>query len=230
MAITKSIIFNSFRYSLPIISGYFPLGFICGILLTKAGLNFYEVVLMSTFVFAGSAQFIAASLLVAGQNPFAIIMTTFIINLRHFLMSLNLSSVIESKKIPFLVAFAHGITDETYAINIEKYSDKEWCDRHAIAVNIIANLVWITSNFSGAYLGEVVEISGDFAGFILIAMFVSLLVVNIKGYIYIITALFAGVISLLLLPLLNSNLYIILASIIACTIAYFLDSKGEEDD
>ena len=71
----------------PICLGYVPIGMAFGVLAQKAGLTPLQIGLMSIMVFAGSAQFIAVSMLTGGASVPAIITTTFVVNLRHVLMS-----------------------------------------------------------------------------------------------------------------------------------------------
>jgi len=67
---------------------------------------------MLLIVFAGSSQFIAVSMIGANSSIEAIIMATFVVNLRHFLMSSVLVKFLGSKKKNFLLIYAHGVTDE----------------------------------------------------------------------------------------------------------------------
>jgi hypothetical protein len=52
---------------------------------------------MSAFVFAGSAQFIALGLLAAGTALPLVILTTFVVNLRHLLYAVSLIDLIGNK-------------------------------------------------------------------------------------------------------------------------------------
>ncbi|MGD9037717.1 MAG: AzlC family ABC transporter permease, partial [Syntrophobacterales bacterium] len=65
----------------PICLGYFPIGLAFGVLAQKAGLHPVEIALMSILVFAGSAQFIAVSMISGGATVLSIVITTFVINL-----------------------------------------------------------------------------------------------------------------------------------------------------
>jgi len=47
----------------PIIMGYIPVGFALGVMAADAGLDPLQMGLMSLFVYAGSAQFIAVDML-----------------------------------------------------------------------------------------------------------------------------------------------------------------------
>ena len=73
------------KMAIPICIGYIPLGIASGILSQKAGLSPIEIGFLSLFVFAGSGQFITSSMLIAHSSMFSIILTTFIVNLRHIL-------------------------------------------------------------------------------------------------------------------------------------------------
>ena len=73
--------------ALPIVLGYVPVGFAYGVLALKAGLPAIPAALMSMIVFAGSAQFIAVGLLAVDAPALTVILTTFVVNLRHLLMS-----------------------------------------------------------------------------------------------------------------------------------------------
>lgn len=78
---------SGIKSSLPIVMGYLPIGFAYGLLGVKSGFSVLQVFALSLFVYAGSAQFIAITLLSSGTNAITLIMTIFIVNLRHFLYS-----------------------------------------------------------------------------------------------------------------------------------------------
>ena len=72
--------------ALPIIFGYFFIGFAAGALAARVGMSVLEVSLLSLLVFAGSAQFVFAPLYTGSAA--VLIFTIFLFNLRHFLYSL----------------------------------------------------------------------------------------------------------------------------------------------
>ena len=111
------------KMAIPICIGYIPLGIASGILSQKAGLSPIEIGFLSLFVFAGSGQFITSSMLIAHSSMFSIILTTFIVNLRHILMSSTLSQYFSKCNKKFLLFFSHEITDETFAINLIKFKE-----------------------------------------------------------------------------------------------------------
>ncbi|MEI7849888.1 MAG: AzlC family ABC transporter permease, partial [Chloroflexota bacterium] len=75
------------RDELPILLGVVPFGMIYGILALSAGLSPFDAQAMSSVVFAGSAQFMTAKLISAAPPGLIVILTGFVINLRHALYS-----------------------------------------------------------------------------------------------------------------------------------------------
>lgn len=92
--------------SWPICVGYFPLGFAFGVLAQKAGFDMLDIALMSVLVYAGSSQFIAVAMLSSGAAPASIVLTTFMVNLRHVLMGSSLAVYLHSASRRFLSVFA----------------------------------------------------------------------------------------------------------------------------
>src|SRR3990172_12658401 len=75
------------RAGLPVVLGYLSIGFAAGVVQRASGLSVAEVMLMSLVLYAGSAQFVAASMIAAASPPLAVIATVLFVNLRHLLLS-----------------------------------------------------------------------------------------------------------------------------------------------
>jgi 4-azaleucine resistance transporter AzlC len=71
---------------------------------------------MSLFVFAGSSQFIALTLLGTGAGLAVILLTTFVVNLRHALYSATLLPHVAGLGQRWRIPLAFGLTDETFAV------------------------------------------------------------------------------------------------------------------
>ncbi len=202
----------------PICLGYIPIGLAFGVLAQKAGLSPSAVALMSVLVFAGSSQFIAVSMMANGAAPAAIIMTTFMVNLRHLLMSSSLSVFLKTVSIKKLSLFAYGVTDESFAVNHARFSSGDWGVDRALALNYFANLTWVISTVAGGFCGQFIPAGFLGIDYALIAMFICLLVFQLKGRLYVLTAIFAGGLAVVLALLIPGNAYIVLASIAAATL------------
>lgn len=202
--------------------GYFPTGLALGVLAQKAGLPWWAVAMMSVMVFAGSAQFICVAMLSAGASVPAIILTTFVVNLRHVLMSSALAVYLQGVNHKFLALYAYGVTDESFAINLTRFRKGGWDRRRALVVNQFANSVWIVATICGALAGQFVPRGALGIDYALTGMFICLLVFQLRGRIYVITGLIAAALSTLWYLLVPGDSYIVGASMSAATIGYFL--------
>ena len=78
-------------WSMPVLLGFSPIGAAYGLLSRQAGIGVWDTLASSLFIFAGSSQFVAVSMLQNGIGAAAIISSIFIVNFRHILMSASLS-------------------------------------------------------------------------------------------------------------------------------------------
>ncbi len=71
--------------------GALPFGMIYGVSAISAGIPASIAQAMSCIVFAGSAQFVIVQLIAAGTPSLVVILTAFIVNIRHILYSASVS-------------------------------------------------------------------------------------------------------------------------------------------
>lgn len=211
----------------PICLGYIPLGLAMGVLGQKAGLYPFQVTFMSLCVFAGSGQFIAVSMISAGASIPSIIITTFMVNLRHLLMSSSLAVHFNGECRKKITLLSYGIVDETFAVNINKLKSKEWNIISAIVVNFTAFSAWVISTTTGCYFGKFIPENGFGLDYALTAMFITLLIFQLNGRRFYQTAIISGVTAVITASLLPGNSYIIIASITAATIGVFLKKRNK---
>src|SRR5204862_5680087 len=76
---------------LPILLGVLPFGMIYGVSAISAGIPASIAQAMSCIVFAGSALFVIAQLIATGTPALVVILTAFIVNIRHLLYSASVS-------------------------------------------------------------------------------------------------------------------------------------------
>ena len=119
-----ALFFRGCKDILPLIIAAIPFGIVYGAMGQSLGLTQWQVMGMSLFVFAGSSQFIAVTLLASAAAFPVIIMTVFIVNLRHMLYSASLMPVAD--KVPALlrVPMAFWLTDESFAIAATRLRSK----------------------------------------------------------------------------------------------------------
>jgi len=75
-----------------------------------------EAGLMSLLVYAGSSQFIAVEMISKGTMWLPIVITTFFVNLRHFLMSSTIFHLLNRQPLRTLIFLSAQLTDESFAV------------------------------------------------------------------------------------------------------------------
>ena len=114
--------FQAMRDMLPLLVGAMPFGIIYGTLAASAGLSAAQAMGMSLLVFAGSAQFIALSLLSGGAGMAVVLLTTLVVNLRHALYSATLQPFVRHLPARWRVPLAFWLTDEAFAVVQQRYA------------------------------------------------------------------------------------------------------------
>jgi 4-azaleucine resistance transporter AzlC len=210
----------------PIGLGYLPIGLALGVLGRNAGLDPLHIGLMSLLVFAGSAQFIAVAMIGAGAAPAVIVATVFMVNLRHLLMSGVLTVHLRGAGQGFLALFAYGVTDESFAVNHTRFRSGGWDRQRALVVNQAANAVWILATVAGGYLGGFLVAGAFGLDFALIAMFLCLLVYQLRSRLHQVTGVVAGVLAVAWSLLVPGHSYIMVAACGAATAGFLLGRRG----
>lgn len=105
----------------PMLVGVIPFGMIYGVLATSAGLPTYTAQAMSSILFAGSSQFIAAQLFDQGAPGLVMVLTIFVVNLRHALYSASIAPYVQHLTARWKVVIAYLLTDEAYAASIDHF-------------------------------------------------------------------------------------------------------------
>jgi len=207
------------KRALPIVFGYVPIGFAYGVLAGKSGLSESNTLLMSLIVFAGSAQFIAVGLFASGTGPAAVILTTFVVNLRHMLMAASLAPYLSGWKKRYLAFFSYELTDETFALHSSAAGKLNECRLEALSLNMTAQVSWVIGTLLGivasGLIGDIKPLGLDYA---LAAMFIGLLVGQCESPVRIITAIISGIIATLLYLAGWHQFHIIIATIAGATL------------
>lgn len=104
------------RSGLPVIAGFVPVGIAYAIIARQAGFSPFETVLMSATVLAGSSQIMAAGMVLQGAGLAAIIFATFVLNLRHLIMSTCVIRSFPDAPLRWRLLASFGVVDESFAV------------------------------------------------------------------------------------------------------------------
>jgi len=159
-------------YTLPIFAAFWFLGMTYGIYMHVLGFSFWYPMLMSLTIFAGSAEFVAATMLLGAFNPLQALAMTLMINARHLFYGISMLNKYRGNGLKDIYLI-FGMCDETFSINytadVPPEVDRGW---FMFFVTLLNHFYW----FSGATLGGIFGslLNFDLAGldFVMTAMFV----------------------------------------------------------
>lgn len=210
----------------PTILGYAGIGIAAGVVGKSVGLSILEIALMSILIYAGSAQFIICGMIAIQAPISAIILTTFLVNLRHFLMSMSVAPYFKKESLKTSVGIGTLLTDESYgvlmtALNNDCSVSSKWTN----GLNLTAYISWIFATVIGGLLGKWIPdphlLGLDFA---LVAMFVGLFVLQVdlpirKQTKKTVLVLLTVCVSLyFLMAFVSPELSILIATLLGCTV------------
>lgn len=212
--------------AMPLCLSYIPIGLACGILLHASGFNFIMILLISCVVFSGGAQFVLASLMLAHSTLLTIFLTLFFLEMRYALLGSSLSRYIHDESQRFVFIFAISMNDENYAVNYLKFvTDKHWTPKDALMVEHYSLITWSVSNMVGALIGSTVHIDLEIVDFALTALFIYMIVTQLRDHLKVLMALFSAVLAVIFLVITKSTLGIIIATLIASLTGFAIENQ-----
>lgn len=165
-----------FLDTIPVLTGYLFLGMGFGILLSENGYGVLWALAMSIFVFAGSGQYLAVSLLANSAGLLSAAIATLLVNARHLFYGISLLEKYKGagKKKPYMI---FALTDETYSL-VTQNEPPEGMSRHSycFAVSMLDHIYWIIGCTLGALAGQFIPINYEGIEFVLTALFVTMFV------------------------------------------------------
>jgi len=199
MTSKKASFWAGVRAEFPLLIGVFPFGLIYGALALNAGLSTAAAQLMSSIVFAGSSQFVAAQLVQEAAPVFVIVFTIAVVNLRHVLYSASLAPYLKNLSLKWKVLLSYLLTDEAYAPSIIKFEEEGMTSSShwfLLGAGFSLWFTWQTSTALGIFLGTAIPESWplDFA---LPLTFIAMVVPVLKDKPVIAAALSAGIVAII---------------------------------
>ena len=239
-------ILRGVRAGAPVAVGYVPMAMAFGVLATqvdRAGhplLSFLQAGAMSLFVYAGASQFASLGMLAAGASAVSIVLATFVLNFRHFLMSVALSRRLPLRQgghpvyhvLPLALGF--GITDETFVV---ASLEERLGIRYFVGLILTVYLAWFTGTLIGAGFSSLIPpVIARGMGVALYAMFIAILIPGVKkALVNGLVAVAGGVLAWgasMLLPAIPGGWRIVIAILAASALGVVIggdEDKADED-
>ncbi len=168
--------------AVPVILATAPFGLLLGAVASQKGLSLLEIGLMSTLVFAGSAQFVAVEIWSTPAPWLALGFSALLVNLRHVLMGTSISpklGLFPPAVRPFAMYF---LVDELWAMAEARAAAQPLTPAFYFGMGIVFLIGWnfwsLLGGIIGPVLGNPADIGFDFA---FSAIFIVLIVGFWKG-------------------------------------------------
>lgn len=218
------------KAGLPVILGFIPVGIAYAIIARQAGFSVFQTCLMSLTVFAGASQMMAAGMVAETSSIIAIVIATFILNLRHIIMSMCVFNKMDSGKgMKYVAAF--GVTDESFAVFT---TDKKHNSiKYFLGLMFIGYASWNVGTLIGAIASDILPTVVTLSlGISLYAMFIGLLVPNLKGNWKLAALVLLTCVCNFLLNLIIESSWALVISTIVCAFigVFFVDLKEDTNN
>ena len=162
----------AFPHTIPILTGFLVLGIAYGIYMKALGFSPVVPILISIFVFAGSMQFVAGSVLTGLFAPVSTFLLTLMVNARHVFYGISMLEKyrdLGKKKFPTVF----WMCDESFSINVSaevpEGVDRGW---FYFFVSLLDYSYWVIGTTLGAILGQFIPFDTTGVDFAMTALFV----------------------------------------------------------
>ena len=200
----QSIFLSGVKDTFPLVVAAMPFGLVFGAMGQAQGLADWVTLSISIFVFAGASQFIAITMLAAGAALPVIVLTVFIVNLRHMLYSVSLIPVVRDLPLKWRWPMAFTLTDETFAVVYNKMSLSRTHQNlpiYYLGSSVFMYLNWILCTWMGIVLGSQLPSLTSFGlDIAMVVAFIGIVVPNLKLPSHWLCAITAAVSGLLTYP------------------------------
>ena len=217
------------RAEIPLLIGVSPFGMIYGVLALEAGIPPLQAQAMSAIVFAGSSQFIVTQLVALSIPSLVIVLTIFVVNLRHALYSASIAPHIQKLSPAWKVLLGYLLTDEAYAVAIRRYADdpvpgeNPYGHGFFLGAGLALWSTWQISTALGIWLGAVIPGAWQL-DFTLALTFIAIVIPQIRDRASLAAAASAGVVALLAFNL-PYKLGLIVAALTGITAGLVLEAR-----
>ena len=219
---------------IPTLLGYIGIGIAAGVVGKSAHLSVLEITLLAVIIYAGASQFIVSGLMLVATPISAIIFTVFLVNSRHFLMSMATAPTFRKYSLLNNIGIGSLLTDESFAVAMNAIANKEPINAAWMhGLNLTAYITWILSCFIGALIGEWLPDPTKFGlDYALVAMFIGLLYLQLIGdktkllRNRVIAMLTVTVLLVLLLRFISSEMAILISTFAGCFMGVAMERKA----
>jgi 4-azaleucine resistance transporter AzlC len=208
--VRRGAFFAGFSAIAPLWLGVVPFGVVYAVIARDAGLSVVETQAMSVLVFAGSAQFSAAGLFATGATALEIVLTTFLLNVRHVLYGLALGRrlPLEGWRRP---AAAYFLTDEVFGVVAARPTATFG---FLLGAELSLFFTWNLATLGGAFLGAAIPDPAELGLDLVFPLaFLALLVPLVRTRIELVVAIASGVLAYVVAQVASGGIPIVVTGV-----------------
>jgi 4-azaleucine resistance transporter AzlC len=227
--ILRRDVVRGIKAAIPLAPGIGAFGILYGVTARQVGFAAWEAVAMSLIVHAGASQFAALNLW-NSSSPMTIIITTWIINLRHMLLAASIAPHLADVPRRWKGVLAYHMSDESYAITIAAYEQGHGSPGFFLGANIGTTLTWLATCTAGALLGSAIPDPQAWGLDLVFPLaFMALLTAFVRDRPSVAAAVVGGGLALAGALWLPGNAWVIVAGLAGSAVGLLLERNGQKD-
>ena len=179
----------------PICLGYFSVSMAFGLTTVLSGLPAWSAVLISLTNLTSAGQFAGVNIMLSLGRLLEIAVTTLIINMRYFLMSLSVSQKADgSMTLAQRLAVSFGITDEIFAVSMRH--NRPLTFMYMAGLILMPLIGWTGGTAAGAFATSVMPtVLSSSMGIALYGMFIAIIIPPARENKCVLTAVLMAIVS-----------------------------------
>lgn len=197
------------KHSIPVFVGFVPVALAYGVLMSSAGYNFLWTGATSAVVLAGSLQYLMVSFFGGGVSLSTIIVMALLLNSRHIFYG-----------IPFIEKFRkfgkwrfyliYTLIDEIFSLHCSHDFPPDVDEKKAyICTAFVVSQFWILMSTAGCLIGSLITFDTAGIDFAMTALFIVILIDQLREAETRLPAVIAGISSLLCLIIIGADSFIL---------------------
>ncbi|ALH95648.1 AzlC family ABC transporter permease [Acinetobacter equi] len=207
---------------LPLSVAVIPWAIMVGSLAISAGLNITEAIAMSVLVFAGAAQIMSLTMLMADTSSFVILVMIFFMTTQHYIYGLSLRVDISKMSLLQRISLGFLLTDELYAVS-KLHPERSYS--YLLGAGFSFYIFWVIFSVVGIFSTFMIkDITAIYLDYSIVAIFLVMSILIIKNMIGIIAVLVSFT-TMFILTWVEFQFALIFSSLVGMMIAALLDKE-----
>lgn len=205
----KKTFLYALKHSFPIFISWIPVGLAYGVLMASAGYNFLWAGAVSLFVHAGSLQFLMVSFFTGVESYITVAVMALLLNSRHIFYGL-----------PFIEKFRefggwkyfliYSLSDENFSLHCSHDFGEGVNEKWAYVITAaLLVFYWMVLSMVGGLIGSIIPFDTTGIDFALTALFIIILIDQLKGSDTVLPALLAFGSSIICLAVIGAKNFIL---------------------